>query len=167
MGYALSEKQYALGMYIIRFAACVMPYFLTGIVLTVWGLCWYNLRLCSLDFFGQVCNLWIFFNIIFVKQCEGGSTKSLEWLTLHLGQSGELHSNVISMMKRNSCSKAGSGLLEHFRIRGCTFNWSVTPNPWDILRCFRTEQLCMLCTGDTKLQFVSVCLWGTSPFPPG
>ncbi len=53
MGYALSEKQYALGMYIIRFAACVMPYFLTGIVLTVWGLCWYNLlwscwfRCCS------------------------------------------------------------------------------------------------------------------------
>ena len=42
MGYALSEKQYALGMYIIRFAACVMPYFLTGIVLTVWGLCWYK-----------------------------------------------------------------------------------------------------------------------------
>ena len=47
MGYALSEKQYALGMYIIRFAACVMPYFLTGIVLTVWGLCWYNSLLTS------------------------------------------------------------------------------------------------------------------------
>ena len=70
MGYALSEKQYALGMCIIRFAACVMPYFLTGIVLTVWGLCWYNFFLdgCShpiialaitiLDFPGIYHSIW-------------------------------------------------------------------------------------------------------------
>ena len=51
MGYVLSEKQFALGMYIIRFAACVMPYFLTGIVLTVWGLCWYNFNDIDLVFF--------------------------------------------------------------------------------------------------------------------